>query len=76
MYFLKNFSKNHGIIPQKSEGHIPTNSAKGCSNGIIYHGTNIRNYEGGDTTKECHWIFYILTCVDNYSKVHPKRKTC
>ena len=26
--------------PQITDGHTPTNSAKGCSNGNLYHGTN------------------------------------
>ena len=29
---------------QYSQGHVPTNSAKGCSNGKIYYGINKRNY--------------------------------
>ena len=37
--------------PQKTFGHPPTNSAKGCSQGSIYHGKNIRNYSGGDTSR-------------------------
>ena len=37
--------------PQKTSGHKPTNSAKGCSQGTIYHGDNVRNYSGGDTTR-------------------------
>ena len=37
--------------PQKSEGHKPTNSAKGRSHGNLYHGENVREYEGGDTTR-------------------------
>lgn len=37
--------------PQKTSGHKPTNSAKGCSHGSIYHGENVRDYEGGDTTR-------------------------
>ena len=37
--------------PQKTEGHKPTNSARGASQGTIYNGDNIRNYEGGDTTR-------------------------
>ena len=67
------FKKSSWYNPQKSEGHIPTNSAKGCSNGVIYHGTNIRNYEGGDTTRMPVDILYF-NCVDNYSKVHPNEK--
>jgi len=37
--------------PQKSHGHPPTNSAKGRSHGNLYHGENVRAYEGGDTTR-------------------------
>jgi len=59
--------------PQFSEGHIPTNSAKGCSNGEIYHGTNTRNYEGGSTVRYPTNILEFK-CVDNYSKVHPNQK--
>jgi site-specific DNA-methyltransferase (adenine-specific) len=59
--------------PQKTEGHIPTNSAKGCSNGVIYHGRNIRNYEGGDTSRMPQNILNF-NCVNNYSKVHPNEK--
>lgn len=37
--------------PQKSEGHSPTNSAKGRSRGNLYHGEDMREYVGGDTTR-------------------------
>ena len=37
--------------PQKTCGHTPTNSATGSSQGTIYHGDNIRNYKGGDTSR-------------------------
>jgi site-specific DNA-methyltransferase (adenine-specific) len=37
--------------PQKTDGHIPTQSAIGASNGVLYHGKNKRNYVGGDTTR-------------------------
>lgn len=37
--------------PQKTSGHKPTNAAKGCSQGSIYHGKNVRDYAGGDTTR-------------------------
>ncbi len=58
---------------QLSEGHIPTNSAKGCSNGEIYYGTNKRNYEGGSTVRLPTNILEFK-CVDNYSKIHPNEK--
>ena len=44
----------HGKLfyhPQKTTGHKPTNSARGCSQGTIYRGENIRDYDGGDTTR-------------------------
>jgi site-specific DNA-methyltransferase (adenine-specific) len=37
--------------PQKTTGHTPTNSAKGATQGQIYNGNTVRNYEGGDTTR-------------------------
>ena len=36
---------------QKTEGHKPTNSTKGSSQGSIYHGNNTRDYAGGCTTR-------------------------
>ena len=59
--------------PQISDGHIPTNSAKGCSNGRAYHGTNTRDYIGGKTTRYPDNIL-DFKCVDNYSRLHPSEK--
>ena len=59
--------------PQISEGHLPTQSAKGCSNGKAYHGTNVRDYEGGKTTRYPTNIL-DFPCVDNYSRVHSSEK--
>lgn len=59
--------------PQITHGHIPTNSSKGSSNGKTYHGDNIRNYEGGKTTRYPHNILEFK-CVDNYSRVHSSQK--
>lgn len=59
--------------PQITEGHIPTNSAKGCSNGKAYHGTNKRDYVGGKTTRFPTNILEF-DCVDNYSRVHSSEK--
>ena len=59
--------------PQITEGHEPTNSAKGCSNGKAYHGTNKRNYEGGKTTRYPTNLLEFK-CVDNYSRVHSAQK--
>jgi len=59
--------------PQISTGHVATNSAKGCSNGQAYFGTNTRNYQGGSTTR---FPINILEfkCVDNYSRLHSAEK--
>ena len=59
--------------PQITDGHIPTNSAKGCSNGNIYHGDKKRDYEGGKTTRYPTNILEFK-CVDNYSRKHPSEK--
>jgi len=67
------FKKSSYYYPQKTIGHTPTNSAKGCSNGVVYHGNNIRNYKGGDTTRMPLDIQY-LDCVNNYKKTHPNQK--
>lgn len=67
------FKKASWYNPQKTFGHEPTNSAIGCSNGVIYHGKNIRNYNGGDTTRMPLNIVYY-NCISNYDKVHPNEK--
>lgn len=56
--------------PQKTTGHKPTNSAKGASQGTIYHGENIRDYKGGDTTR------YPRTVIEfNCERgLHPTQK--
>lgn len=59
--------------PQITDGHVETNSAKGCSNGKAYHGTNTRNYIGGKTTRFPDNIL-DFKCVDNYSRVHSSQK--
>lgn len=60
-------------FPQKTTGHIPTNSAKGCSNGNTYHGTNKRNYLGGSTERFPANVL-IFDGVDNYSRKHSSEK--
>lgn len=60
-------------FPQITDGHIPTNSAKGCSAGQVYHGSNTRDYEGGKTTRFPTNILEYK-CVDNYSRLHPNEK--
>lgn len=59
--------------PQITDGHAPTNSAKGCSNGKTYHGDNKRDYEGGSTTRMPTNIL-DFKCVDNYSRLHSSEK--
>ena len=64
---------NKGSIwynPQKTTGHTPTNSAKGATQGQIYNGNTIRNYEGGDTTR------YPRTVIrfDCERGLHPTQK--
>ena len=59
--------------PQITDGHVPTNSAKGCSNGKAYHGKNKRDYEGGKTTRFPSNVL-DFKCVDNYSRVHSSQK--
>ena len=45
--------------PQITTGHIPTQSARGCSNGKAYHGDNKRDYVGGSTER---YPVNILQC--------------
>jgi site-specific DNA-methyltransferase (adenine-specific) len=59
--------------PQMSEGHIPTNSAKGYSDGNLYYGKNTRNYEGGSTERFPTNVLKYK-CVDNYHRLHPNEK--
>jgi len=59
--------------PQLTDGHVPTNSARGCSNGKAYHGTNTRDYKGGKTTRYPSNILKFK-CVNNYSRVHSAEK--
>lgn len=65
--------KKGKYYPQISEGHVPTNSAKGSSNGKAYHGKNKRDYEGGKTTRFPTNILEFK-CVDNYSRLHSSEK--
>lgn len=59
--------------PQITDNHIPTNSAKGCSNGKTYHGINKRDYIGGKTTRYPTNVLNFK-CVDNYSRLHSAQK--
>lgn len=57
--------------PQKTTGHKPTNSAKGCSQGDIYHGDNLRDYKGGDTTRYPTTVIDFIKCERG---LHPTQK--
>jgi len=59
--------------PQISDNHVPTNSAKGCSNGKAYHGNNKRNYSGGNTTRMPTNVLEFKS-VNNYERVHSSQK--
>ena len=65
--------KKGKYYPQITDGHLPTNSAKGCSNGKAYHGANTRDYEGGKTTRFPTNILEFK-CIDNYSRLHSSEK--
>ena len=45
------FVNSSMYYPIKTTGHVPTQSAKGSSNGKLWHGNNKRNYKGGDTDR-------------------------
>ena len=59
--------------PQMTDGHKPTNSAKGCSNGSVYYGKNKRDYIGG-STKRFPTNVLEYKCVNNYKRIHPSEK--
>lgn len=57
--------------PQKTTGHVPTNSAHGRSRHTTYHGTfNVRNYRGGDTTR----FPLSVQFFDSERGLHPNQK--
>jgi site-specific DNA-methyltransferase (adenine-specific) len=59
--------------PIKTTGHCPTQSAKGSSKGRLWHGTNRRDYKGGDTTRYPTNIIKI-NAVDPKQRLHPSQK--
>ncbi len=65
--------KKGRYLPQITEGHQPTSSAKGFSNGKAYHGKNKRDYEGGKTSRYPTNVLEFK-CVDNYSRLHSSQK--
>ena len=67
------YKKPGRYFPQKSTGHIPTQSAKGSSKGSLWHGDNVRNYKGGDTTRYPSTVIQFKA-VDPKLRVHPTQK--
>jgi site-specific DNA-methyltransferase (adenine-specific) len=67
------YAKQATYNPQKTDGHVPTQSAKGASNGVLYHGRNLRNYQGGDTTRYPTNLLRFPS-VDPKKRVHPTQK--
>ena len=67
------FKKYKIYNPQKSQGHVPTNSAKGLSNGKCYFGENKRDYKGGSTERFPTDVLEFK-CVNNYERIHPNQK--
>lgn len=67
------FEKSAWYFPQKTEGHIPTNSGIGKNTGNIYNGKTRVNYKGGDTTRYPKNIIRFDT-VNNYKRIHPSEK--
>ena len=65
--------KKGKYYPQITDGHVPTNSAKGCNNGKTYYGTSRRDYEGGKTTRFPNNVL-TFSCVNNYSRLHSSEK--
>ena len=64
---------NGKYFPQKTDGHIPTRSAIGCTNGQTYFDNKKRDYIGGSTERYPTNIL-DFKCVDNYHRSHPAQK--
>lgn len=60
-------------FPQKTDGHIPTQSARGRSDGVLYHGVNRRDYDGGDTTRYPTNVLRFKA-ADPKNRLHPTQK--
>lgn len=64
---------NGSYYPQKTDGHVPTNSAKGKTYGGAYLGENKREYKGGDTTRYPTNLL-VYKGVSNYKRLHTSQK--
>jgi DNA modification methylase len=67
------FKKASFYYPIKTTGHVPTQSARGSSKGRLWHGTNVRNAPGGETTRYPVNILR-MNAVDPKKRVHPTQK--
>jgi site-specific DNA-methyltransferase (adenine-specific) len=67
------YGKPGKYYPQKTTGHMPTKSAKGSSNGELWHGENKRNYQGGDTNRFPTSLIKF-NAVDIKKRQHPTQK--
>ena len=59
--------------PQMSEGHVPTQSARGKSDGVLWHGKNVRDEAGGKTTRYPQTTL-TFPVVDPKRRIHPSEK--
>ena len=59
--------------PIKTVGHPPTQNARGSSPGQLWHGTDKRDYVGGNTTRYPTNIIRI-NAVDPKERLHPTQK--
>ena len=67
------YTKQPSYFPQKTQGHIPTSSARGTSDGRVYRQKNVRNDPGGKTDRYPSELLQFK-CVDNYHRLHPNQK--
>lgn len=69
------FYERYGqYFPIKTKGHKPTQSAKGCSKGKLYRGSNVINYNGGDTERYPSTIINNIKVVTRGERFHPTQK--
>lgn len=65
---------NKGVYnPQKSQNHIPTQSAKGSKKGSLYHGKEIRDYVGGSTERYPTTLLEF-SAQNIKNRLHPTQK--
>ena len=67
------FKGASSYYPIKTTGHVPTQSARGSSEGRLWHGTNVRNAPGGETTRYPVNILRV-DAVDPKKRLHPTQK--